>query len=77
METAIGYLLTLVGLVFVILAVLGWLGLVTPRKALAIAETSWPDVAIAIIKTVPWVALVGLALIYVGLRTIGVVLSPA
>jgi len=75
MQAAIGYLLVVVGLAFVILALLGWLGIVTPKKALAITDTGWPDVAVAIIKTVPWVALVGLALIYAGLRTAGVDLS--
>jgi len=75
MQAVIGYLLVGVGLVFVILALLGWLGIVTPRKAFAIAEAGWPDVAVAIIKTVPWVALVGLALIYAGLRTAGIDLS--
>jgi hypothetical protein len=72
----IGYLLVVLGVAFVIIAILVWLGVVTPGQGLNVAAASWADVAIALIKTVPWVALVGLALIYAGLRTLGVKLSP-
>jgi hypothetical protein len=59
--------------VFVILAILAWLGVLTPVQRLGIAQANWPDVIIAVLKTVPWVALVGLALILIGLRILGVV----
>jgi len=75
MLSALGYLLVAAGLVFVTLAILAWLGVVSPVKGLKSTETGWPDVAVAVLKTVPWVALVGLALIYVGLRALGVDLA--
>jgi hypothetical protein len=75
MQSAIGYLLVIGGLVFVTLAILAWLGILSPVQRLGIAQANWPDVAIAVLKTVPWVALVGLALVYVGLRTLGIDLS--
>ncbi len=64
--------LVVAGLIFVALAILAWLGVITPVQQLGIAQANWPDVAIAVLTTVPWVALVGLALIYVGLKALGV-----
>ena len=75
MLSVVGILLVVAGLIFVTLAILAWLGVVTPAKRLGIAEATWPDVAVEILKTVPWVALVGLALVYVGLRALGVDIS--
>jgi energy-converting hydrogenase Eha subunit H len=75
MLSIVGVLLVIAGLVFVTLAILAWLGVVSPVKRLERTEANWPDVLVAVLKTVPWVALVGLALIYVGLRTLGVDLS--
>jgi hypothetical protein len=69
----VAYFLILAGVVFVILAILAWLGVLTPVQRLGIAQANWPDVIIAVLKTVPWVALVGLALILIGLRILGVV----
>ncbi|HLC03381.1 MAG TPA: hypothetical protein VJK02_10120 [Anaerolineales bacterium] len=72
MVRIVGSVLVIAGLIFVTLAILAWLGVVTPVEQLGIAQANWPDVAIAVLTTVPWVALVGLALIYVGLKALGV-----
>ena len=72
MVKIVGSVLVIAGLIFVTLAILAWLGVVTPVEQLGIAQANWPDVAIAVLTTVPWVALVGLALIYVGLKALGV-----
>jgi hypothetical protein len=72
MVRVLAAVLVVAGLIFVTLAILAWLGVITPVQQLGIAQASWPDVAIAVLTTVPWVALVGLALIYVGLKALGV-----
>ena len=77
MESVLGSILVLFGLLLVLLAVLVWIGALKPKGQMGFAgtETGWPDVAKEVLNKVPWVALVGVALIYLGLRTIGVDLS--
>ena len=76
MQSALGFTLAILGLALVLLAVLVWLGIVTPRGKMGIAsDVSWADVVKSLLDKVPWLCLVGLALIYMGLRTLGVDLS--
>jgi hypothetical protein len=71
----IGVIIVLSGLSCVIVAVLVWLGWMKPTKeqfSITATDTGWSDVVAAVIKTVPWVALVGIVLVYGGLRALGV-----
>lgn len=75
MQAAIGYLLIIVGVVMEIISVLVWLGVLKPAsQAVTLqAATVW-DVLLELAKKAPWTALVGLFLIYAGLKLIGVTL---
>lgn len=70
----LGSLLILVGLVLVVLPVLAWVGVFQPVGIRAIgAATPW-DVILLLVQTIPWVAVLGLILIYAGLKLLGVTL---
>jgi hypothetical protein len=72
MQTIVGYVLILLGIVWIVLSVLVWLGVIHPAGAKAIlAATGW-DVLIELIRKLPWLAVVGLIQIYAGLKMIGV-----
>jgi len=75
MELALGYLLIIVGLAFEIIAVLVWLGVVKPASSAQPqtleGATPW-DLLIALLQKAPWTAVVGLLLIYAGLKLVGV-----
>lgn len=73
-ELILGYLLILVGLVLVVLPVLAWAGMFQPVTIRSIgAATPW-DVLLLLVQTIPWVAVLGLLLIYAGLKLLGVTL---
>ena len=75
MQTAIGYILIIVGVLLEIIAVLAWVGILRPTGAgLAIQNASQWDVLLALVRKLPWVAIVGLLDIYAGLKLIGVAL---
>jgi hypothetical protein len=72
-----GYVLIGFGLVLILLAVLAWVGVLKIQAPPKEAERAldWSEVIKAALEKVPWVALFGIILIYLGLRTVGVDLS--
>jgi hypothetical protein len=74
MQIIVGYILIFLGIAFLILSVLVWFGVLKPAPALALAKASGWDVLLALVQKLPWMATVGLLLIYAGLKMIGVAL---
>ena len=73
MQLVTGYLLIILGAVMEIISVLVWLGVlkpVSPSVTLQ-AATVW-DVLLVLAQKAPWTAVVGLFLIYAGLKMVGV-----
>ncbi|MEK7326855.1 MAG: hypothetical protein AAB217_16550 [Chloroflexota bacterium] len=75
MELITGYLLIIVGVLMEIISVLVWLGVLKPVSPSAILQsaTVW-DVLLVLAQKAPWTAVVGLFMLYAGLKMIGVVL---
>ena len=75
MELITGYLLIIVGVLMEIISVLVWLGVLKPVLPSAILQsaTVW-DVLLVLAQKAPWTAVVGLFMLYAGLKMIGVVL---
>ncbi len=75
MQIVTGYLLIIVGALMEIISVLVWLGVLKPASPSAILQsaTVW-DVLLVLAKKAPWTAIVGLFMLYAGLKMIGVVL---
>jgi len=70
MALIVGWIMIILGLLMVILGVLVWLGVVTvPKRE---EEVSWWDLLKELLKKAPWVVVVGLLLIWVGLKLVGV-----
>jgi len=74
MKQIIGLGLILLGAILIVFSVLAWLSLLTPAVPQLSGATAM-DVLLEIVRKVPWVALVGLLLIYAGLRCLGVPLQ--
>jgi hypothetical protein len=74
MQIIVGYILILLGVAFLVLSVLIWFGVFKPRYDIVIQESTGWDVLIALIDKLPWMAIVGLFLIYAGFKMIGVML---
>jgi uncharacterized membrane protein len=74
MLTLLGYLLVILGIVMVVFGVLAWLGIVTPHTRI-LGGGPW-DFLTELTKRAPWIVVVGLILIYLGLKVLGVSLSP-
>ena len=75
MQLVTGYLLIILGVVMEIISVLVWRGVlkpVSPSVNLQ-AATVW-DVLLVLAQKAPWTAVVGLFLIYAGLKLVGVTL---
>ena len=72
MQIWFGYLLIVVGVIMILLGVLAWTGLIKLQRS---GGTVW-DFLIALLEKAPWVVVVGLILIYVGCKMIGVPLPP-
>ncbi len=70
-QTWIGYLAVLLGLVMELAALLVSLGIVKPTVSTKDGATFW-DFLIALMQRAPWYAAVGLVLIYAGLKLIGI-----
>jgi hypothetical protein len=69
----VGYLLIFIGIVFLILNVLVWLGIIAPASTTTLlAQASAWDVLLALIDKLPWLSIVGLLLIYAGMKMIGI-----
>ena len=75
MQTIVGYLLILVGVGMEIISVLVWLGVLKPvSEAKTLQAVSFWDVLLELSRRAPWAAVVGLLMIYAGLKLLGVVL---
>jgi hypothetical protein len=69
----IGYLLILVGLILIVVGALAWAGII--KAPLRDGSTVW-DFLIELLRRAPWVVVVGVILIYIGCKMIGVALPP-
>ncbi len=74
MQIVVGYILILLGVAYLVLSLLVWLGIVKQKSNIILQQSTGWDVLIALINKLPWTAIVGLLLIYAGLKLIGVVL---
>jgi hypothetical protein len=75
MQTVVAYLLILVGVGMEIVSVLAWLGILKPVTTVkALQAVSFWDVLLELARRAPWAAIVGLLMIYAGLKLLGVAL---
>ena len=76
MQTIIGYVLIILGIILEIISVLVWLGVLKPASNGATLQsvTFW-DILLELAKRAPWPAVAGLLNIYAGLKLIGVALA--
>ena len=75
MQVVIGYLLIIVGVLMEIISVLVWLGVLKPASpSVALQSATVWDVLLVLAQKAPWTAVVGLFMLYAGLKMIGVVL---
>jgi hypothetical protein len=72
MQKVVGYILIFLGIALVVISVLVFMGVITPPTGLSVASATGFDVLIALIEKLPWLAIVGLLLIYAGLKMIDV-----
>jgi hypothetical protein len=75
MQTVVGYLLIFVGVGMEIISVLVWLGVLKPVTTMnTLQSVSFWDVLLELARRAPWAAIVGLLLIYAGLKLLGIAL---
>jgi len=75
MQIITGYLFLIIGAGMEVVSVLVWLGILKPLKsAQALQSVSFWDVLLELARRAPWPAVVGLLMIYAGLKLIGVIL---
>ena len=73
MQTFVAYLLILVGVGMEIVSVLVWLGVLKPAVTVKTLEAaSFWDVLLELAKRAPWAAVVGLLMIYAGIKLLGI-----
>ncbi|MEW5829991.1 MAG: hypothetical protein AB1846_13945 [Chloroflexota bacterium] len=72
MQKVTGYILIFLGIACVILSVLVWLGVISPPAGLSLGQATGWDVLLVLLEKLPWLAVVGLLLIYAGLKMIDV-----
>ena len=72
MQKVVGYILIFLGIAFLILNVLVWLGLITPVSGLLLAQAKVWNVLLALVNKLPWLSLVGLLLVYAGMKMVGI-----
>jgi hypothetical protein len=73
MQIFVGYLLILVGVGMEVISVLVWLGVLKPvTTAKALQAVSFWDVLLELSRRAPWAAIVGLLMIYAGLKLLGI-----
>jgi hypothetical protein len=76
MQTIVVYVLILLGIVWIVLSVLEWFGVIkrsAPRyQVTGRTPTGW-DVLIVLIEKLPWLAVLGLIQIYAGMKMMGIV----
>ncbi len=73
MQTTVAYLLILIGIAMEVVSVLVWLNVLKPAGETLRAASLW-DVLLELAKRAPWTAVVGLLMIYAGLKLLGVAL---
>ncbi len=73
MQTIVAYLLILIGIAMEVVSVLVWLNVLKPAGEMLRAASFW-DVLLELAKRAPWTAVVGLLMIYAGLKLLGVAL---
>jgi hypothetical protein len=72
-QKIIGYLLIVIGAGMEVVTVLVWAGLLTPPpQGLSLGAASFWDILLALVQTAPWPAVVGLLMIYAGLKLLDV-----
>ncbi len=72
-QTIIAYLLILIGIGMEVVSVLVWLGVLKPAgQTAALRSVSVWDLLLELLKRAPWPAVVGLLMIYAGLKLLGV-----
>lgn len=75
MQTFVAYLLILVGVGMEIISVLVWLGVLKPAVTVKnLQAASFWDVLLELTRRAPWAAVVGLLMIYAGLKLLGIAL---
>jgi hypothetical protein len=75
MQTVVAYVLILVGVGMEIISVLVWLGVLKPVTTARVLKTvSFWDVMLELARRAPWAAVVGLLMIYAGLKLLGIAL---
>ena len=75
MQTIVAYLLILIGIGMEIISVLVWLKVLKPADSgKTLRAISFWDVLLELAKRAPWPTVVGLLMIYGGLKLLGVVL---
>ena len=72
MQKVTGYILIFLGIACIILSVLVWLGVLSTPAGLSFGQATGWDVLLLLFQKLPWVAIVGLLLIYAGLKMIDV-----
>ncbi len=73
MQTIVAYLLILIGIGMEIISVLVWLKVLKPADSgKTLRAISFWDVLLELAKRAPWPAVVGLLMIYGGLKLLGV-----
>ena len=73
MQVVVAYLLILVGVGMEIISVLVWLGVLKPvTNVKTLQSVSFWDVLLELAKRAPWAAVVGLLMIYAGIKLLGI-----
>ncbi|MEA3441582.1 MAG: hypothetical protein U9R58_15015 [Chloroflexota bacterium] len=76
MQEIVGIILVVFGLILILVGVLAWLGVLKPRVVdKAQGNASFIDLLMALLDKAPWVVVVGLILVVLGLAVLGVDLS--
>ena len=73
MQAIVAWLLILIGIAMEVISVLVWLGVLKPAGQTLMTASFW-DVLLELAKRAPWTAVVGLLMIYAGLKLLGIAL---
>jgi len=73
MQTVVAYLLILIGIAMEVISVLAWLKVITPVGEIrALCSVTFWGILLELTRRAPWPAVVGLLMIYAGLKLLGV-----
>ncbi len=72
MQAVVAYILVLVGTGMEVISVLVWLGVLQPVTTALLQTVSFWDVLLELAGRAPWAAIVGLLMIYAGLKLLKV-----